>query len=58
MTAGRGVNTMVLVHRTELLKPWQERLQAFLGVGKGVAGTIGCGTSGSAATEQWVRGWG
>jgi hypothetical protein len=34
---------MVLVHRTELLKQWQERLQAFLGVGKGVIGTIGGG---------------
>src|SRR5690606_12245787 len=36
MIARRGVNTLVLVHRTELLKQWQERLQAFLGVGKGV----------------------
>jgi superfamily II DNA or RNA helicase len=41
--ARRGVNTLVLVHRTELLKQWQERLQAFLGVGKGVIGTIGGG---------------
>lgn len=39
----RGVNTLVLVHRTELLKQWQERLQTFLGVGKGVVGTIGGG---------------
>jgi len=31
------------VHRTELLKQWQERLQSFLGVGKGVVGTIGGG---------------
>ncbi len=45
MIARRGVNTLVLVHRTELLKQWQERLQAFLGVGKGVVGTIGCGKS-------------
>ena len=29
--------------RTELLKQWQERLQAFLGVGKAVVGTIGAG---------------
>ncbi len=43
MIARRGVNTLVLVHRTELLKQWQERLQAFLGVGKGVVGTIGGG---------------
>lgn len=43
--AKRGVNTLVLVHRTELLKQWQERLQAFLGAGKGVVGTIGGGKS-------------
>jgi superfamily II DNA or RNA helicase len=43
MIARRGVNTLVLVHRTELLKQWQERLQAFLGVNKGVVGTIGGG---------------
>jgi hypothetical protein len=34
MIARRGVNTLVLVHRTELLKQWQERLQSFLGVGR------------------------
>ena len=43
LIARRGVNTLVLVHRTELLKQWQERLQTFLGVGKGVIGTIGGG---------------
>lgn len=44
MIARRGVNTLVLVHRTELLKQWQERLQSFLvGAGKGVLGTIGGG---------------
>jgi len=43
MIARRGVNTLVLVHRTELLKQWQERLQSFLGVCKGVVGTIGGG---------------
>jgi superfamily II DNA or RNA helicase len=43
MIARRGVNTLVLVHRTELLKQWQERLQSFLGFGKGVVGTIGGG---------------
>jgi superfamily II DNA or RNA helicase len=45
--ARRGVNTLVLVHRTELLKQWQERLQAFLGLGvgagMGLVGTIGGG---------------
>jgi superfamily II DNA or RNA helicase len=45
MIAQRGVNTLVLVHRTELLKQWQERLQAFLGVGKSIVGTIGGGKS-------------
>lgn len=45
MIARRGVNTLILVHRTELLKQWQERLQVFLGVGKGVVGTIGGGKS-------------
>jgi superfamily II DNA or RNA helicase len=43
MIARRGVTTLVLVHRTELLKQWQERLQIFLGVGKGEVGTIGGG---------------
>lgn len=43
MIARRSVNTLVLVHRTELLKQWQERLQAFLGVGKGLVGVIGGG---------------
>jgi superfamily II DNA or RNA helicase len=45
MIARRGVNTLVLVHRTELLKQWQERLQSFLGVGKGLVGNIGGGKS-------------
>lgn len=43
MIARREVNTLVLVHRTELLKQWQERLQTFLGVNKGVIGCIGGG---------------
>jgi superfamily II DNA or RNA helicase len=45
--ARRGVNTLVLVHRTELLKQWQERLQTFLDMdasaSKGLVGTIGGG---------------
>ena len=45
--ARRGVNTLVLVHRTELLKQWQERLQTFLArdedASKFVVGTIGGG---------------
>lgn len=43
MIARRGVNTLVLVHRTELLKQWQERLQTFLCVCGDVVGTIGAG---------------
>jgi superfamily II DNA or RNA helicase len=41
--ARRRVNTLILVHRTELLRQWQERLSAFLGVNKDVIGTIGGG---------------
>ena len=41
--ARRRVNTLILVHRTELLRQWQERLNTFLAVGKGVVGTIGGG---------------
>ncbi|MGA8132935.1 MAG: DEAD/DEAH box helicase family protein [Pseudomonas gingeri] len=43
LIAKRSVNTLVLVHRTELLRQWQERLGAFLGVGNEVVGTIGGG---------------
>ncbi|MBN4841679.1 DEAD/DEAH box helicase family protein, partial [Citrobacter braakii] len=31
MIARRGVNTLVMVHRTELLKQWQEQLSCGLG---------------------------
>lgn len=43
MIARRGVNALVLVHRSELLKQWQERLRVFLAGGKDVVGTIGGG---------------
>jgi superfamily II DNA or RNA helicase len=43
MIAQRGVNTLVLVHRTELLKQWQARLQTFLGASMSIVGTIGGG---------------
>ena len=43
--ARRGVSTLILVHRTELLRQWQERLQAFLGVGADVVGVLGGGKS-------------
>lgn len=40
-----SVNTLVLVHRTELLTQWQERLQAFLEAEPGLIGTLGGGRS-------------
>jgi superfamily II DNA or RNA helicase len=43
MIAQRGVNTLVLVHRTELLKQWQARLHSFLGADTSGVGTIGGG---------------
>lgn len=43
LIAQRKVNTLILVHRTELLRQWQARLQTFLGVGKETVGTIGGG---------------
>ena len=41
--AKRRVSTLVLVHRAELLRQWQERLQEFLSLGKGNIGIIGAG---------------
>ena len=43
LIARRGINTLILVHRTDLLKQWQERLRSFLGGGKGVVGAVGGG---------------
>jgi superfamily II DNA or RNA helicase len=43
MIARRGINTLILVHRTELMKQWQERLQTFLALTKGMIGNIGGG---------------
>lgn len=40
--ARRKVNTLILVHRTELLKQWQERFAVFLQVGDSI-GIIGGG---------------
>lgn len=45
LIARRGVNTLVLVHRTELLAQWHERLQSFLAVDKAMIGRIGGGKS-------------
>ena len=39
----RKVSTLVLVHRTELLRQWQERLGAFLDIPEGGLGLIGGG---------------
>lgn len=43
MIARRGAITLVLAHRTELLKQWQERSQTFLGMCGDAVGTIGGG---------------
>lgn len=43
LIARRKVSTLVLVHRTELLRQWQERLTGFLEVPKGGLGVIGGG---------------
>jgi superfamily II DNA or RNA helicase len=43
MIARRKVSTLVLVHRTELLRQWQERLSSFLDLPKGGLGMIGGG---------------
>ena len=45
LIAQRNVNTLVLVHRMELLKQWLERLQTFLTIGRDGIGTIGGGKS-------------
>lgn len=39
----RSVNTLVLVHRRELLTQWKERLQTFLDIDPGAIGSIGGG---------------
>ncbi|TAK32175.1 MAG: DEAD/DEAH box helicase [Chloroflexota bacterium] len=43
LIARRGVSTLVLVHRTDLLRQWQEQLDTFLDVPKGSIGVIGGG---------------
>lgn len=43
MIAQRGVNTLVLVHRRQLLEQWVERLSEFLGIPKKEIGRIGGG---------------
>ncbi|MDA8159769.1 MAG: DEAD/DEAH box helicase family protein, partial [Desulfobacteraceae bacterium] len=41
--ARRKISTLILVHRTELLRQWQERLATFLEFPKGALGLIGGG---------------
>jgi superfamily II DNA or RNA helicase/very-short-patch-repair endonuclease len=43
LIAQRGVNTLVLVHRQQLLEQWVERLSAFLGLPATAIGRIGGG---------------
>ena len=43
LIAWRKASTLVLVHRTELLRQWQERLAGFLEIPKGSLGVIGGG---------------
>jgi superfamily II DNA or RNA helicase len=41
--ARRGRNTLILVHRAELLKQWIERLKSFLSLERSDVGAIGAG---------------
>ncbi len=43
LIARRQVNTLILVHRTELVNQWHERLQSFLSIDKAGIGIIGGG---------------
>ena len=43
LIARRKCTTLILVHRTELLRQWQERLASFLDLPKGVPGALGGG---------------
>jgi superfamily II DNA or RNA helicase/very-short-patch-repair endonuclease len=43
LIAQRGVNTLVLVHRQQLLEQWIERLSSFLGVPAKMIGRLGGG---------------
>jgi len=43
LIAGRGVNTLILVHRQQLLEQWVERLSCFLGLTAKEIGRLGGG---------------
>ena len=49
LIAKRGTSTLVLVHRTDLLDQWRERMAGFLASATGVAGPETSGHSGAAA---------
>ena len=40
MIAERKINTLILVHRQQLLEQWQERLATFLGLTKEQMGAV------------------
>jgi superfamily II DNA or RNA helicase/very-short-patch-repair endonuclease len=50
LIAQRGVNTLVLVHRRQLLDQWMERLTSFLGLPPRSVGCIGAGRKGANGT--------
>ena len=56
LIAERGVNTLVLVHRRQLLDQWVERLSTFLNVNNRGIGRIGGGRSAPTARRR-PRGW-
>ncbi len=43
MIANRGINTLILVHRHQLIDQWKERLQSFLDLPQKSVGQIGAG---------------
>ncbi|MBI5579042.1 MAG: DEAD/DEAH box helicase family protein [Deltaproteobacteria bacterium] len=43
LIARRKLSTLILVHRTELLRQWQEQLTTFLKLSKGTLGVFGAG---------------
>ncbi len=49
LIAQRGVSTLVLVHRLQLLDQWAERLATFLGVPVKSIGRIGGGSASNVA---------
>jgi superfamily II DNA or RNA helicase len=73
LIAKRKVNTLILVHRTQLLDQWVERISQFLGVSKKLIGRIGGGrkkrtgfidvaviqsVSRNGGVEDWVKEYG